>query len=317
VVLAGVLVLGAPGSASARPFTAGPMLSASGESGAGELGKSIAISSDGTTAVVGAPLDESGAGAVFVYTRSGSGWTQDGPKLTGSDELGAGHFGASVAISADGTSVLVGGPRSGTGSGAVWTFRRSGASVTQEGGPLTGPGEEGAGEFGASVALSADGDEAFVGGPGDDARTGAVWAFVKEGGEWSAQGGKLVSSHAAAGAETGTSVALSAPRGRPAKARSTRSLAKGRTGARGRRWSTRAKQPPTAISARPSQSPAKGPQRSWVLRKRMCRRWKRTKKPKLVVWRGPSSGTAPAGRARNSWKPSTAAKTSTSANTSG
>ena len=209
VVLA-VACLSAPASASASPFTPGPTLGGTGESGAGGFGTSIAVSSDGTTAVVGAPLDDGGVGAAFVFTRSASTWTQDGPKLTGAGEQGAAHFGAAVSVSADGMSILVGAPLDSSGAGAVWAFRRTGTSLSQEGAPLRGGEETGAGEFGAALALSADGETALVGGPGDDALTGAVWAFALQGGEWSQQGAKLVSSHSAPGAEAGSSVALSA-----------------------------------------------------------------------------------------------------------
>ncbi len=213
-VLLAVLLLGAPGAAGAAPFTLAQTLSGTGESGAGMFGTSVAVSSDGSTAVIGAPLDGSGDGAAFVFTRSGSTWTQDGPKLTGAGELGAGHFGAAVAISADGTIILVGAPADSSGAGAVWAFSRSGSTVSQAGAPLRGTGETGAGEFGTAVALSTAGDAALVGGPGDDAGTGAVWAFGRTGEEWTPQGGKLVSSHSAAGAQAGSAVAIAAGGGR-------------------------------------------------------------------------------------------------------
>ena len=50
-------------------------------------------------------------GAAWVFTRSGSTWTQQGPKLTGSGEVGAGEFGESVALSSNGNTALIGGDR--------------------------------------------------------------------------------------------------------------------------------------------------------------------------------------------------------------
>src|ERR1700753_1548553 len=70
----------------------------------------VAISSDGTTAVVGGPYDYNGdgsnqTGAVWFYTRSGTTWTQQGNKVMGSGVLGAAaNQGWSVAISADGNT---------------------------------------------------------------------------------------------------------------------------------------------------------------------------------------------------------------------
>ena len=52
-----------------------PTTGASAEIGGGELGGSAAISADGTTALVGAFDDASGAGAAYVFTRSGATWT--------------------------------------------------------------------------------------------------------------------------------------------------------------------------------------------------------------------------------------------------
>src|SRR6185503_11495976 len=65
-------------------------LAVSGEIGEGEAGWSVALSGDGQTAIVGAPYDNGGIGAAWVFTRSGAGWAQQGPKLTGPAEVGAG-----------------------------------------------------------------------------------------------------------------------------------------------------------------------------------------------------------------------------------
>jgi hypothetical protein len=79
--------------------------------------------------------------------------------------------GSSVAISADGNTAIVGGPddnidASGTtGVGAAWVFIRSGGAWVQQGPKLVGSGAVGQG---FSVALSADGNIAIVGGPFTD-----------------------------------------------------------------------------------------------------------------------------------------------------
>ena len=77
---------------------AGLKLTGSGESGAGEFGARVALSSDGNTALIGGIGDNSDHGAAWVFTRSGSTWTQQGSKLTGSGESGEGEFGSSVAL---------------------------------------------------------------------------------------------------------------------------------------------------------------------------------------------------------------------------
>ena len=45
------------------------------------------------------PRDNGSVGAAWVFTRSGGTWTQQGAKLTGNEETGAGEFGKSVALS--------------------------------------------------------------------------------------------------------------------------------------------------------------------------------------------------------------------------
>src|SRR5439155_10958383 len=104
-------------------------------------------------------------------------WTQQGTKLTGGGETGAGPFGYSVALSADGNTALIGGPIDNGNVGAAFAFTRSGGVWTQQGTKLTGGGETGAGQFGFSVALSDDGDTALIGGEADNGFVGAAFAF--------------------------------------------------------------------------------------------------------------------------------------------
>jgi hypothetical protein len=46
-------------------------------------GVSVALSADGSTAIAGGAGDNSYTGAAWVYTRSGTVWTQQGSKLVG------------------------------------------------------------------------------------------------------------------------------------------------------------------------------------------------------------------------------------------
>ena len=184
-------------------------LTASGESGAALFGSSLALSSNGGTAIIGGAADNGGAGAVWIFTRNGNSWAQQGSKLTPGDEAGAGSFGAAVALSSDGTSAVIGGPADNTGTGAVWSFSQSGGVWLQAAPKLVGIGNVGPAQQGIAVALSADGNTALVGGAGDSANSGAAWIFIKSGGAWSQAGSKLVGSGAAGAAEEGLAVALS------------------------------------------------------------------------------------------------------------
>src|SRR5436305_281619 len=101
-------------AAQAQYVQQGTKLTGTGASGAGTFqGISVAASSDGNTAVVGGPGDNSNAGAAWIYTRGAGVWNQQGNKLTGGGATagpsGVG-FGYSAAISSDGNTVIVGGP---------------------------------------------------------------------------------------------------------------------------------------------------------------------------------------------------------------
>jgi hypothetical protein len=188
-------------------------------------GMSVALSADGGTAIVGGPGPHNAdlgrspkvgsAGAAWVFTRSHGIWTQQGSKLVGAtSEYGGGLWsqGASVALSADGNTAIVGGPSDNETKGAAWLFTRAGGVWTQQGNKLVGSGADRAGESqlprgqGMAVALSADGNTAIIGGWG----TETAWVFTRKGsGVW-IQEGTLVGDGAVGRAHRGMSVALSA-----------------------------------------------------------------------------------------------------------
>jgi IPT/TIG domain-containing protein/FG-GAP repeat protein len=177
------------------------------ETGEGRFGKSVALSGDGQTALVGGPSDRGGQGSAWTFARAGEAWSQQGPKLTAGDEQGEGFFGHSVALSGDGHTAIVGGPGDAAYAGAAWIFSFAEGVWFQHGAKLTGGGESGAGRFGYSVALSGDGATALVGARADGEGAGAAWAFAHAGGGWTQQGAKLTGGEGAAG--FGYSVALS------------------------------------------------------------------------------------------------------------
>jgi len=188
----------------------GAKLAGAGEVGLGLFGVSVALSANGNTALIGSPGDHAHTGGAWVFTRSGSTWTQQGPKLIGSEQSGT-EFGISVALSADGNTALIGGDGDHNGVGAAWVFTRSDSTWTQPGEKLTGGGESGSAVFGVSVALSADGNTALIGGSNDGHEgTGAAWVFTRSGSTWTQQGEKLIGSGACGTPYFGKTVALSA-----------------------------------------------------------------------------------------------------------
>jgi Divergent InlB B-repeat domain/FG-GAP repeat len=185
-----------------------------GEVGAAAFGSSVAVSGDGTTALIGGPADNGTAGAAWVFTRASGVWSQQGAKLVGNctsscsgpngtGEIGAGGFGASVALSGDAGTALVGGTADDSAAGAAWVFTRASGVWSQQGAKLVGDctggcaGPNGTGEivpgaFGFSVALSGDGNTALIGANFDAGFRGGAWVFTRTGGAWSEQGTHLL-----------------------------------------------------------------------------------------------------------------------------
>src|SRR5437764_4395306 len=146
---------------------------------------------DGSTAIVGAPTRSVVRGAAYVYARKGSEWVLQ-QELRAPGESEASLFGASIALSRDGNTALIGAPESGEYRGAAWIFKRSGETWTPASTPLVGGAEESEkGQFGTSVALSAEATVALVGAGTDNERAGAAWAFEGSGEAWVPLGSKM------------------------------------------------------------------------------------------------------------------------------
>ncbi len=180
-----------------------------GDAAASDLfGNAVAI--DGDTVVVGAQEDDNGngtnAGAVYVYVRSGTVWSQQ-VKLVPSDASGGIQFGNAVSVD---VNTLIAGCELdndlGVGSGSAYIYYRIGTTWVFQG-KLTASDGVAYDNFGASVAVS--GIRAAVGAPlnddfGND--SGSAYVFLKSS-SWT-QERKLTASDAAASEEFGRSVAM-------------------------------------------------------------------------------------------------------------
>jgi hypothetical protein len=134
-------------------------LAGTGQIGGAFLGSSVAVSDDGNTVFLGGPNDNSTTagqvGAGWVFTRDSSGvWTEQSKVVgTQSKVVGTGGVpfagtrpfgqGFSVTLSGDGNTAALGAPGDNGGAGAVWVFKRSGATWTQQGSKLVGTGAAG------------------------------------------------------------------------------------------------------------------------------------------------------------------------------
>ncbi len=171
------------------------------------FGRSVAVSADGRTALIGAPREREQAGAAWVFTLGEAGWSAQ--ELESPEPGMDGHFGRGVDLSANGETAVVGAPGEGGGSGRAWVFALSGSAWLPDRTPLVGGGEEGEGRFGRNVALSGDGDIALIGAPGESDHRGAAWVFERAGEEWVERGAKLTGAGVDHESRFGYSVALS------------------------------------------------------------------------------------------------------------
>jgi hypothetical protein len=140
-------------------------------------GSGVSLSYDGNTAAIGGNGDSSGVGASWVFTRSNGVWSQQGGKLVGTNAAGASSQGASVSLSSDGNTLIVGGYGDNGATGATWVFARNNGVWTQLGNKLVGTGAS-VTQQGWSVSLSGDGNTALVGASGAGGN-GASWVFAR------------------------------------------------------------------------------------------------------------------------------------------
>ena len=177
-----------------------------------QFGYSVSISGDGLTAIIGAYLENEGAtsdcGAAYVFTKSGSTWSQQVRLLA--DTLGnSNQFGISVSISDDGNTAVVG-SRYEANTGVAYVFTRSDSTWSQQA-KIQASDIEASDDFGQSVSISNDGNTVIVGSPLEDtggSSAGAAYIFTRSESTWSQQA-KVQASDAEAGDNFGQSVGIS------------------------------------------------------------------------------------------------------------
>ncbi|WP_257301010.1 PGF-CTERM sorting domain-containing protein [Haloarchaeobius sp. FL176] len=182
------------------------------------FGSGVAVSRDGTTAIIGAPGDDSpngeDGGSAYVFERTGEEWSQQ-TKLAPDDGNEGGRFGGSVSISRDGTTAVIGaylddGPN-GDNTGSAYVYNATGEEWSQQAKLAPDDGDEND-AFGASIAVSDDGATVIIGAPSDTEPNGeyggSAYVFEQASGEWTQQT-KLASDDGAEEDYFGGSVALS------------------------------------------------------------------------------------------------------------
>lgn len=194
------------GAAEAWNFQA--KLTAPGGGVSNWFGYRVAI--DGNYVAAGGLRDDdiaADSGAIHIFTRSGTNWTQQ-TKLKASDAQAGAALGSSVAM--DGTNLIAGAAwddANGTDSGSAYVFVRNGTNWEQQA-KLTPSDGAASNRFGYTVAI--DGTNAVVTADQDDDKgtySGSAYVFARSGTNWTQQA-KLTASDGAASDYFGRFVAI-------------------------------------------------------------------------------------------------------------
>ncbi|HVA95461.1 MAG TPA: integrin [Candidatus Dormibacteraeota bacterium] len=185
-----------------------------------QFGYAVTLSSDGNTMAVSAISEDSaaggingnqndnsaeGAGAVYIFGRSGSDWSQQAYVKPWNTTVRGGLFGYSVGLSGNGETLAVGTYDEDRGRGAVYIFTHNNNVWSQQA-RLVSLNAEAGDSLGCSISVSEDGNTVVAGafdedsllrgeqppteGTNDaksDVSTGAAYVFVRKGTAWSEQ----------------------------------------------------------------------------------------------------------------------------------
>lgn len=182
-----------------------------------EFGAFVELSSDGNTLAISAINEDSNAvningnesnnsasnaGATYIFTRSGTIWTQQA-YLKASNTGSSDHFGQSLSLSTDANTLAISADdedSNGTNTGAVYTFTRNGNTWLQQAFIKHSAPFQSNEFFGQSISLSGNGTILAVGSPGNDSSasgidgdqtdttadaSGATYIFTFDGSNWS------------------------------------------------------------------------------------------------------------------------------------
>jgi hypothetical protein len=135
-----------------------------------QFGKSLALSSNASVIVVGAPGSNFNQGAAFVYTYVNNSWEQQAKFTPHSSNQ---SFGSNVAISLDGNTIAVSAHGSNQSQGGAYIYRWVAPNWTQDT-FLTTSGES---NLGLNMILAQDGNTVLLPNPSSNNSQGTVLAY--------------------------------------------------------------------------------------------------------------------------------------------
>lgn len=189
-------------------------LIASDKASSDDFGWAVAMDSTATRVVVGAYLNDetlaSNCGAVYVFRRNGTTWTQEQKMEESGFLVNNVYVGYSVDIDNTGTRIVAGAYGYNGSRGCVFVYLRTNTTWAREA-QLTMADQAGNDKLGWSVACDATCTWLAAGAPERDvtgsANAGSVCIFSRSGTTWSA-GTRLIASDKAANDYLGWSVAI-------------------------------------------------------------------------------------------------------------
>ena len=193
------------------------ILTAADQTAVSNFGMSVAITELGDRVIMGAnlanPDSVNDAGAAYIFSRSGTTWTQEA-MISANDKVGVDWFGLSVSIDAAGSRVIVGAYLADPGglhaAGKAYIFSRAGTVWTQEA-ILTASDKVTLDRFAYSVDMDGTGDRVVIGAysadPGSLTDAGKAYVFVRSGTTWTEEA-ILTASDQAADDQFGISVSI-------------------------------------------------------------------------------------------------------------
>lgn len=136
-----------------------------------QFGKSVALSSNGSVIVVGAPGTNLNRGSAFVYNYTNDTWIQQ--NQLNPDSSTQEFFGSNVAISLDGNTVAISAHGSNQSQGGAYLYRWTSPTWTKET-ILTTNGET---NLGLNMILAQDGNTVILANPSSNNSQGTVLAY--------------------------------------------------------------------------------------------------------------------------------------------
>jgi hypothetical protein len=179
--------------------------------GAAQMGSSLSMAANGAIIATGGFADQSNNGAVWLYQFKDNDWGIVQTKLQPTSAVGSSQFGSSVQLSADSSTIVVGGLADNSFRGAFWIFKREASGIYNLLNSKMVPTQMvGSAQVGTAIAVDSKGQTIAVSGSRDDNNKGAVWIYSLQTDGSYTQTNKIINVQTTANPQFGNAVAINA-----------------------------------------------------------------------------------------------------------